>query len=213
MKQKNFGKGSEKIIERNVSVSVYLNNARKRVKSDDLVESNLLLVVSIANSYAPIMPIEDLVQEGNIGLIMAAKDYNEELGCAFSTFATPYIRNAILSAIESDSRLVRRPHNKQDGFVWNDSLDEPIDDGEGNTTSKADFLVGDMGIDEDFDELAAILSQCLDKLTERERFIVTKVYGIGTDVPMGYKVLADVLGMTEERVRQIHLGALKKMRP
>lgn len=213
MKQKNFGKGSEKIIERNVSVSVYLNDVRKRAKSEDLVEGNLLLVVSIANSYAPIMPIEDLVQEGNIGLIMASQEYNEEMGCTFSTFATPYIRRAILSAIENDSRLVRRPHDKQNGFVWNDSLDAPIDDDEGNVSTKADFLAGDMDINDEFDELTAILSASLDKLTERERHIVTKVYGIGTDVPMGYKTLADELGMSEERVRQIHMGALKKMRP
>lgn len=210
MKIKQFG-NTEKIIERGQSLRTYLNDARGK-RNGDLVESNLLLVVSIANSYTPIMPIEDLIQEGNIGLIMAANAFNDSVTCAFSTFATPYIRSAILSAIENDSRLVRRPHNKQEGFVFNDSLDECVEDDEGNGTAKVDLLVSDMGIDDEFDEIPAILSEALAKLTEVERQIVMKYYGIGTDVPVGYEVLSAEFGKSKEWVRTTHLKALKKMR-
>lgn len=214
MKQKIFGKGNEvKMVRTNVQV--YLNDVRRCKTSEDLVEGNLSLVISIANIYSNIMPTEDLIQEGNYGLIMAANDFNEELGCAFSTFATPYIRRAILEAIERDSRLVRRPHHQQSGFVWNESLDEELSDGEGSVTTKADMLADEDNMADEFDEkeeISAIVSECLDKLTERERYIVTSVFGIGTDIPMGYKMLACELGISEERVRQIYLSALKKMR-
>lgn len=210
MKSKKFG-STEKIIERGQSLCAYLNDVRGR-KDGDLVESNLLLVVSIANSYAPIMPIEDLIQEGNIGLIMAANAYNDSVTCEFSTFATPYIRGAILSAIENDSRLVRRPHNKQGEFIFNDSLDECVEDEEGNGTAKVDLLVSDMGIDDEFDEISATLSEAFAKLTEVERQVVMKYYGIGTDIPVGYEVLSTEFGKSREWVRLTHMNALKKMR-
>lgn len=211
MKKMRFGV-NEKIIERNVCVHTYFNDVRKC--GGNLVEDNLKLVISIANMYVPIMPLEDLIQEGNIGLIKAAMEYGDDVTCAFSTFATPFIRGAITSAIENDSRIVRRPHHAQDGFAWNESLDEPIVDGEGDSCTRMDFLVSDTDIEKDHEreEMTAMLSECLDRLTERERLIVMSYYGIGTDIPMGYGTISEVLGMSAERVRQLHLGALEKMR-
>ena len=196
-------------FDRNDNLKTYLSEVRN--SKGNLIEDNLKLVVSIALRYKWAMPLEDLIQEGNIGLVKAAQAYNPSIG-AFSTFAVMEIRKAILAAIESDGRLVRRPHHAQDEWSLNDSLDESFDDGEGNTATRGDFLVGDMGINDEFDTLSVMIGSLLDRLTERERNIVVLYYGIGTDVPMGYSAIGMKLGMSDERARQLHLAALAKMR-
>ena len=93
----------------------------RRAKTGDkaavnkLVESNLLLVVSIAMKYYGCgLPLLDLIQEGNIGLITAANKYYGEKGFRFSTYATYWIRQAISRALGEQSRTIRIPANMID---------------------------------------------------------------------------------------------------
>jgi RNA polymerase primary sigma factor len=82
-------------------------DARARQK---LIESNLRLVISIARSYAASgVPLLDLIQEGNLGLIRAVEKFDGSRGFKFSTYATWWIRQAISRAIADQGRTIRLP--------------------------------------------------------------------------------------------------------
>lgn len=117
------------------SISEYLKEIRKfslltfeeeielshRIQNGDLaarkklIESNLRLVVTVARKYAaPDMPLLDIIQEGNLGLITAAQKYEFSYNVRFSTYACWWIQQAITRAIANKRRLIRLPFRKEE---------------------------------------------------------------------------------------------------
>ena len=96
-----------KAEEINLAKQVELGDELARQK---LIRANMRLVVAVASKYSGLnISMEDLIQEGNIGLIKATEKYDYRLGYKFSTYAIWWIRQRILKAIDDHSRTIRIP--------------------------------------------------------------------------------------------------------
>ncbi len=186
----------------------------KQVKLGDeqarktLIESNLRLVTKIARQYRrPKIELLDLIQEGNIGLIEAVDKFDAEMGYRFSTYAVWSIRKAIQEFLSEENTI--------------ESLDSIIEDeGEevflSDMIEDAETILGGPSCEiidaqlEQIEEQQRIFER-LDTIPEREREVLMMLYGF-KDKPMSLQDIADLLGMSHERVRCIRDRAIKRLK-
>ncbi|MBC8137612.1 MAG: sigma-70 family RNA polymerase sigma factor [Fibrella sp.] len=237
-----------------VSLALRVARGDKQAK-DTLTEANLRLVISIARRYSvPGIPLADLIQEGNIGLIRAVEKFDPRRGFRFSTYATWWIRRAIARAVINQGRTIRIPvyvaemiHKvvKTAGTLRQDLGREPSADEIGEALSVAPDRVNEiMRVamepisletpvgDKDSAQLQDFvhargatpsdvannlirreqLDNVLAKLTDRERDVVRMRYGLDDGSPRTLEEVGRHFQVTRERVRQIELRAIKKLR-
>ena len=96
-------------VEEEQDLSARMHCGDRRAK-DRLIEANMRLVINIAKNYhSALIPFEDLVQEGAIGLVTATERFDPARGFRFSTYATYWIRQSISRAIDNKSKAIRIP--------------------------------------------------------------------------------------------------------
>lgn len=187
-----------------------------------VVVANLRLVVKLAGGYKRHhMYLDELIAEGNLGLFAAVDGFDLSLKVKFSTYAVLWIRHYIrqllcepplCGVVHVPRRLMyeylRDPANmKADIRKAIETSQSPrLQVYDTNVTVRCDPAEGLIAA-----EAAAAAHHMLRMLTERERTIVKARFGIGQDVESLTEV-AEQLGITKERVRQIQQDAIRKMR-
>jgi RNA polymerase primary sigma factor len=191
-----------------------------------LVKHNLKIVVTIANRHiGQGVPIDDLIQEGNIGLLEAAQRFDPNSGARFITYASLWIRKRLNETVVAHGRIVRLPHNQEYDMykakmAGNEvanlnsvEIDTPIGD-DGDTTLGDILLNAQPEIFESFDkeDLKFRACQVLRTLRERDRKVIEAYFGINSDYAVPTESIAERFDLTVVRVCQIVKSALTKMK-
>ena len=222
-----------------------------------LIESNLRLVVSVAKHYIGCgVPFQDLIQEGNIGLMKAVDKYDLNKGFRFSTYATWWIKQTISRAIADQNRIIRVPVHmtelinkikkasreltvklqrdptdaeiadklglKEDEIteankyvISISSFDTPVG-GEDEEVTIGSFIA-DNSVEDPIEncekeEMQKAIDNVLSTLSEREANILKLRFGLNGNQPMTLEEVGKQYGLTKERIRQIEIKALQKLR-
>ncbi len=181
----------------------------KQVNS--LVEANLGFVVSIARQYVGRgLQLDDLISEGNMGLIKAAMNYDAGRGVPFVNYAVVHIRQYIEKALAKEGQE-QRVEARRDGQTR--SVDAPL--GAKPNISLLSVLADPNAVQTDERVYSAVMAkaveQALEALDDRERQVVTAYFGLYGD-GLTMAEIAEDMDLKRERVRQIRDRAVRRLK-
>ena len=204
------------VEERTLAERIKVGDAHALEK---LTKANLKYVVSLAHQYRNRgLGEDDLISEGNIGMMHAAQRFDGTRGVRFVVFAAPYIRKAMEEAIKEQAALYRLPRNEKNRSEQKRShaisIDQPVPVGSSNNFTLQNVLENDNAphADEQLNQeiLSAEIQKGLGILNDRERQVITCLYGL-SGIHYTMVEAAEHMGLKRERVRQIRDGALRKL--
>ena len=178
---------------------------------DKLITANLRFVIVIARQYqGQGLSMEDLVSEGNIGLMKAARKFDASRGLRFVNYAVVFIRQQIEKAVNKES-AEQRVESARDG--QSRSVDAPL--GSKANVSLLSVLAdanSPMADERVYNSnIESAVEYALQTLSERERIVINAFFGIGQEY-MTMIEIADDMNLKRERVRQIRNKAIRHLK-
>jgi len=171
-----------------------------------LIERNLRLVVYISRKFENTgISIEDLISIGAIGLIKAVNSFDPDKNIKLATYASRCIENEILMVLRKSNRLKSEV-----------SFDEPLNtDWDGNELLLSDILGTEPDLvskELDADVEKQMLHTAIDKLNDREKYIVGLRYGLGASKEHTQKEVADMMGISQSYISRLEKRIIGKLR-
>lgn len=182
---------------------------------DELVSRNLRFVVSVARRYRGRgLSLSDLVNEGNVGMIRAARRFDGERGVRFVTYAAWWIRQSILEALARQEDAARPPGPPdlpaRPGVRLSLDADDP---GGGSLAERtADRRAEAPDVPVQRRALRRAVARSLASLPEREAEVLRLRFGLGGAEPRTLEEIAEHLSVSRSRVRQLRDRALRRLR-
>lgn len=171
---------------------------------DIIAEHNIKLVIGMVSYYfkSNNWDMDELVSTGTIGLMKSIDAFDPNKGNKFSTYASECIRNEILMSLK---KQVKRSEDI--------SLEESIVDGDHSSVKLGDLLIAtDDDPVENYEEKELYMNvrKYVENLPDRERQIVTMIFGFNSDEPVTQKEIALSLGMSQSQVSRVLKATLKQ---
>ena len=181
---------------------------------NEILEANLRFVFDIAKRYTGRgVPISDLISDGNMGLLRAIDKFDETRDLKFISYAVWWVRQAMLEDIKK-TRLLN--HIEIEPNMSNDTvLEKKLSDDEDEHVSY--YEVGfsnenDEKSKETVETQKSVVSDLLENLTDRERDIIELSYGLNNKKELTLTEIAKKYNMSIERIRQINVKSMRKLR-
>ena len=172
-----------------------------------IVSENLNYVKSVANQYkGKGVEFDDLVSEGTLAMLMAARKFQADRGTDFVAYAGPFVHKAISQAIDKQSGLYRLPKDQKKFAPRNAdkavSVDAPL------SANDPDVKIADDTLN--IEMMKKKMAESIADLLPREKEIITKFYGIGVPKETMAEIAED-MGLKRERVRQIRNLTIRRL--
>lgn len=182
--------------------------------NNEFIRTHAHIVRCIVRQYGKTNYTQDLMQEGYLGLVEAAKRYDPTTGVQFDSYASWWVRKYVREYIIRYGQTVNLPFTNKDIF---DHITEDVDavcyEEDGDPITFADCIADDAEGEKVWIHQQEInrLRKALQGLSEREQDIIRLIYGIGQD-KLPQAQIAQQLGITTMTVWRIHDAALKKLK-